>query len=71
VSENNNDKLMSLKNILITLGLSIAISLAYNLGKSFFGTDMTISNVIESFIIVLIAQFLFYFFINRNKNKNN
>ena len=65
----NKGKWLSLKNILIILGLSIVISLAYELGKSIFGNDMTIMGVIESFVIVLIAQLLFHFCVNLSNKK--
>jgi len=60
---------MSLKSILIILGLSIGMSLAYNLGKSIFGTAMTVTSVVESFAIALIAQFIFHFFVYLNNKK--
>ena len=67
--KNNKEKLMSLKNILIILGLSIVISMAYNLGVSIFGSAITISGIIESFIVAFVAQLLFHFFIYRNNKK--
>jgi len=67
---------LNLRTILLILGLSIAISLAFEFGKSIFGNKMTISGVIESFAIVLIAQVFFQIFVSVsgkkiNDNRNN
>jgi hypothetical protein len=70
VNENNKDvKFMNLKNILIILGISLGASLAYNFGKSIFGTNMTILATIETFVFLILVQFLCQFFIYRNHNK--
>jgi len=61
---------LNTKNILIILGLSIAISLAFEFGKSIFGIKMTISGVIESFAIALITQVFFQIFVSVSGKKN-
>ena len=70
MGENSNkEKWLSVKNILIILGLSLAASLAYNFGKSIFGDSMNITKTIETFVFLIIVQFLGQFFTHHKNNK--
>jgi len=65
MSDKNKDKKwLSVKNIVVILGVSFIASLAYNFGKSIFGANIAILGVIETFVFLVIIQFLSQFFIH-------
>ncbi|GEM_PF-5150848 len=69
MNKNTEEKFVSMKTVLTMLVLSLIVSLAYTFGKSIFGSDMTPTSVIGSFVVIFIAQLIFHLFIHLDNKK--